>query len=378
MPLLHDLVAIDSVNPSLVPGGAGEAAVVDCLEAFFRAAGVDTVRQHVAEGRPNLVAVIEGRRSGPGLALCGHTDTVGVEGMTDPFTPVERNGRLHGRGAGDMKAGLAAACRAAVRVAERGVAAGRLLVAAVVDEEFASLGAEAFVRDWEAEAAVVVEPTDLRVGIAHKGFLLAEVATTGVAAHGSRPAEGRDAIFRMGRVLAALEQHGRTLEARASHPALGTPSIHASTIRGGREWSTYPDHCLLQLERRTLPGELTDAVMADIERLLDVLRADDGEFQAHARLVLSRPGYAIDSRAEIAQALLAVLTPASGGLAGSVPEPVGLSFWTDAAIFAGAGIPSVVFGPTGGGYHALDEWVDLASVETTETALVALAERFLQ
>jgi acetylornithine deacetylase len=372
--LLEDLVAIDSVNPSLVAGGAGEASVVDRLETFFRAAGVDTVRSEVAPGRPNLVAVVEGRQPGPTLVFCGHTDTVGIAGMEAPFSPVEREGRLYGRGAGDMKAGLAAACTAAARVAARGLERGRLVVAAVIDEEFASLGAAAFARDWNADAAVVVEPTDLAVGIAHKGFVLAEIQTAGRAAHGSRPAEGRDAILRMGRVLAALEQQGRALEARAPHPLLGVPSLHASTIEGGREWSTYPDRCLLRLERRTLPGESGPGVMQDIDGLLGVLGADDAEFEAEARLVMARDAYAIDARAEIAQDIMAALSRATGSSA----DPAGLSFWTDAAILGAAGIPSVVFGPAGGGYHGLDEWVDLASVEATERTLIALAEHFLE
>lgn len=378
MSLLADLVAIDSVNPSLVAGGAGEAGVVGCLEAFFRKAGIDTVRDEVAPGRPNLVAVVEGRRPGPTLVYCGHTDTVGVEGMAQPFVPVPRDGRVYGRGTGDMKGGLAAACGAAARTAGRGLARGRLVVAAVVDEEFASLGAEAFVREWRADAAVVLEPTDLRVAIAHKGFVLAEILTTGRAAHGSRPDEGRDAIFRMGRVLAALEQHGRALEAGTPHPRLGVPSVHASTVHGGREWSTYPDRCLLQLERRTLPGETADAVMAAFERLLAVLRSDDGEFEAETRLVMARAAYEIDERAEIVQALLGVAAGSAGARGRDAHGPVGLTFWTDAAILGGAGIPSVIFGPVGGGYHSTEEWVDLRSVETTEAALVALAGGYLE
>ena len=213
--LLRDLVGIDSVNPSLVPGAAGEAAIAERIATALRAAGLDVQVTDVTTGRPNVVGVLEGRASGRALLLCGHMDTVGVEGMTAPFDPVERDGRLYGRGAQDMKCGLAAVIDAAARLAaDGGLETGRLVVAAVADEEHASLGADALVRQHTADGAVVTEPTDLRIATGHKGFEWVEVETRGRAAHGSRPDEGCDAILRMGRVLARLEAipaaaHGR-------------------------------------------------------------------------------------------------------------------------------------------------------------------------
>src|SRR6478672_5547042 len=207
--LLSDLVAIDSVNPSLVPGAAGEAQIADAIDAHLRSLGLDVHRQEAAPGRPNVIGVLDGSEPGRTLMFCGHIDTVGVSGMPAPFIPVVRDGRLYGRGAQDMKAGVAAMIDAARVAQARGFRKGRLVIAAVVDEEYASIGADALVRDWKADAAVVTEPTDLQIAVGHKGFAWAAIETRGRAAHGSRPTDGRDAILRMGRVLTRLERLDR-------------------------------------------------------------------------------------------------------------------------------------------------------------------------
>ncbi len=287
--LLRDLVAINSVNPSLVPGAPGEAEAAACLAACLRESGLDVTETEVAPGRPNVVGVLEGAQPGPTLLLCGHLDTVGVEGMEDPFTPVERDGRLYGRGTQDMKSGLAACVGAARLLAAEGLPKGRVLVAGVVDEEYASLGAEALVRDWRADGAVITEPTDLSVAVAHKGFAWLELQTHGKAAHGSRPEEGRDAILAMGRVLGVLERFDLELRARPTHPLLGSGSLHASTIAGGTEASVYPAQCRLFMERRTLPGEDGARALHEVEQMLAVLRQNDPEFRADVRLVVERP-----------------------------------------------------------------------------------------
>jgi acetylornithine deacetylase len=202
--LLCDLVAIDSVNPSLVPGAGGELQIAEAIAAHMRGIGLDVHLQDAVPGRPNVVGVLEGLEHGRSVMLCGHTDTVGVAGMAAPFDPVIRDGRLYGRGAQDMKSGVAAMIDAARLARERGFRKGRIVIAAVVDEEYASIGADALVREWKTDAAIVTEPTDLKIGIGHKGFAWATIETKGRAAHGSRPLDGRDAIIRMGRVLSRL------------------------------------------------------------------------------------------------------------------------------------------------------------------------------
>jgi len=254
--LLKDLVAIDSVNPSLVPGGAGEGAIAERIAADMRASGIDVRVSEAARGRPNVVGLLDSGRPGPALMLCGHSDTVGVEGMAAPFDPLVRDGKLFGRGAQDMKGGVAAILAAARRLAQSPAGLkGRVIVAIVADEEYASLGADAVVKEWTADAAVVAEPTDLAIGIGHKGFEWVLVETHGIAAHGSRPDDGVDAILMMGRVLGELDALERAFMAGPPHSLLGRPSLHASLIGGGRELSTYPDRCTLSIERRTVTGE---------------------------------------------------------------------------------------------------------------------------
>jgi acetylornithine deacetylase len=370
--LLRELVAIDSVNPSLVPGAAGEARIADAVAAHMRALGLDVAEQEVAPGRPNVIGVLGGDEPGRALMLCGHIDTVGVDGMRAPFDPVERDGRLYGRGSQDMKGGVAAMIDAARLARDRGFRKGRLIVAAVVDEEYASIGADALVREWTADAAVVTEPTDLQIGVGHKGFAWAEIDTLGRAAHGSRPRDGRDAILRMGRVLRRLEQLDRELQARPPHPLIGTASLHASIIDGGRELSSYPDRCRLQLERRTIVGESADTFVREIEQILEALRAEDPEFEASARLMFSRPPYEVPA----AHDLPAALARATAGT-GTVAAAVGMSFWTDAAILGGSGIPSVLFGPGGAGLHSVEEYVQMADVIACRDALARLALTWL-
>ena len=366
--LLKQLVSLDSVNPALVPGAAGEAVIARALADELQSAGLSVTVQEVAPGRPNVIAVLEGGISGRSLMLCGHIDTVGVARMDAPFDPRERGGRLYGRGSQDMKGGVAAMVGAARVLAESGgVSAGRLIIACVVDEEHESLGADALVTEWQADAAIVTEPTDLSIAVAHKGFEWVQVETEGRAAHGSRPLDGRDAILRMGRVLSALETLDRTLQAGPPHPLLGTASLHASLIDGGRELSSYPDRCVLQLERRTIPGERTGLAGPEVERLLDPLRAQDRDFHASSRVLFARAPYEIAADHPLPRAL------ANAAMAVGCPSSLtGMSFWTDAAILGAAGIPSVLFGPRGAGLHSLEEWVDVASVLTCRDALVEL------
>jgi acetylornithine deacetylase len=365
--LLRDLVAIDSVNPSLVWGAAGEEAIARALVDVMRGIGLVVETQDAAPGRPNVIGTLEGRAPGRSLMFCGHVDTVGVAGMTSPFTPEERGGRLYGRGAQDMKSGVAAMIDAARVIKDSGgLSAGRLVVACVVDEEHASIGADALVTRYRADGAVVTEPTDLQVAVAHKGFEWVEIETEGRAAHGSRPREGRDAIRLMGRVLNGLDAIDRDLQSQPAHPLLGTASLHASLIEGGRELSSYPDRCHLQMERRTLPSEEPGAAGAEVHRLLARLRSEDPDFKGSSKVMFARSPYELPVTHELPKAMLKA--------AATARQPIGMSFWTDAAILGDAGIPSVLFGPTGAGLHGVEEWVNVQSMLSCRDALVALAK----
>jgi acetylornithine deacetylase len=366
--LLRDLVAIDSVNPSLVPGAAGEGAIAAAVAEHLRRIGLDVELQEAAPGRPNVIGVLEGRAKGRSLMLCGHLDTVGVEGMRAPFDPIERDGRLYGRGSQDMKGGVAAMIDAARAIADEGLPAGRLIVAAVVDEEYASIGADALVSRWRADAAVVTEPTDLRIAVGHKGFAWFAIETRGRAAHGSRPREGRDAILRMGRVLQALERLDRQLQSLPVHPLMGTASLHASLIEGGRELSSYPDRCQLKLERRTVTGETDHGVRQELEDMLTGLKGDDPEFEASLTPMFSRPSYEVPASHALPLMLQRILRAP-----GAASDFIGMSFWTDAAVLGEAGIPSVLFGPGGAGLHSIEEYVEVRDVLQCRDALAALA-----
>jgi acetylornithine deacetylase len=370
--LLEALVGIDSVNPSLVPGGAGEGEIARAVAEELAACGCTVEVTDVAPGRPNVVGVLEGRRPGRTLLLCGHLDTVGVAGMAAPFSPVVREGRLYGRGAVDMKGGVAAMLGAVRALAATGgLAAGRLIVGAVADEEYTSLGAEALARAVRADAAVVTEPTDLTVAVGHKGFSWVEVTVRGRAAHGSRPLEGKDAILHMGRVLGRLEALDRALQAHPPHPLLGTASLHASLIEGGRELSTYPDRCTLSLERRTLPGEPIDVGPREVEAILSDLAGKDGELEAENRFLFGRLAYETPAGCELPGLLESALSRA-----GRPARRGGVSFWTDAAILGHAGIPTVIFGPGGAGLHAVEEHVRIDEVLACRDALVEVARAF--
>lgn len=369
--LLGRLVEIDSVNPSLVAGGAGETAIAAFIAAWAAAAGLEAQILEQTPGRPSVLVRARGRGGGRTLLLCGHVDTVNVEGMTDPHVARIDGDRLYGRGAYDMKAGVAAALVAA-REAARLDLTGDVVVAAVADEEHASLGVQEVLRalDGSVGAAIVTEPTEVELAVAHKGFVWSEVTVRGRAAHGSRPHLGVDAIVKMGGVLTALGELDTRL-GEHTHPLLGRGSVHASVIAGGVELSSYPASCVLGLERRTLPGETGTGVADELEDLLARCRIADPELEASARTLLVREPFEIDADAELAQ----LVRDAAAGVTGAPPRTSGASYWADAAFIAAAGIPTVMFGPGGQGAHAVEEWVSIADTEVVARTLVAVAER---
>ena len=360
--LVASLVAIDSVNPDLVPGGAGEAEMAAFVAGWLYNAGLEVEVDEAAPGRPSVIGVARGTGRGRSLMLNAHMDTVGVDGMERPFEPVVRNGRMYGRGAYDMKAGLAACMLAAERLRTEELA-GDVIVAAVADEEYASIGVQSVLGRRRTDAAIVTEPTALRVCIAHKGFVWAEVETRGRAAHGSRPAEGIDAITLMAPALTRLAELQSSLDAAPRHELVGPGSVHASLIEGGQELSSYPARCVLSLERRTVPGETA----ADVRRECEALSA--GIEGAEARLALVRDPFSVEPGADVVQSV----ARAAEAVSGRPAELYGETYWMDAAFIQAAGIPTVVFGPGGEGAHSVEEWVDLASLDACAEGLVLAA-----
>jgi acetylornithine deacetylase len=367
--LVSELVAIDSVNPSLVNGGAGEAEIAAFVADWARAAGLDA-EVVGASSRPSVIVRARGDGGGRSLLLCGHLDTVGVDGMIDPLVPRVDGDRLYGRGSYDMKAGLAAALVACEEAARLGLA-GDVVVAAVADEEHASIGVQDVLRSVRADAAIVTEPTQLELVIAHKGFVWSEIEVTGRAAHGSRPDLGVDAIVKAGRALMEIGALDEALGDRR-HPLLGRGSVHASLIDGGAELSSYPARCVVSVERRTLPGESGDDVERELDDLLERCRAADPEFVAEQRTLLVRDPFEVRPEEDIVQ----VVREAASATCGSEPAVAGASFWADSGFIAAAGIPTVLFGPSGEGAHAVEEWVSVGETELVARTLVEVAVRF--
>jgi acetylornithine deacetylase len=369
--LLASLVAIDSVNPSLAPNGAGEREIAAFVGRWAAQAGLRVRIVEETPGRPSII-VRGGRAAGgaPTLLLCGHLDTVGLGGMADPLTPRIDGDRLHGRGAYDMKGGLAAALVACRDAARAGIS-GEVVVAAVSDEEHSSIGVQQVLQHLTADAAIVTEPTELAVATAHKGFVWIEIEVVGRAAHGSRPQLGLDAILRTGPILVALDELNRALSAR-SHPLLGPATLHGSLISGGREPSTVPDRCVLTFERRTLPGENVAVIEDEVARLLARCGAADPDLLATSRVTLARDPFEIEDTAPI----VTLVSEAAAAALGRPAERAGMSYWADSAFLAAAGIPTVLFGPAGDGAHAEVEWVSTASTVACAEVLTAVARRF--
>lgn len=355
--LVCDLVAIESVNPDLVASGSGETEIARFVASWLRECGCSVDVVEPMAGRPSVVGVVRGSGGGRSLMLNAHMDTVGAGGMAEPFSPSVRDGRVYGRGAYDMKGSLAAIMLAAREVARLRLK-GDVIVAAVSDEEVASLGTSAVLERFRADYGLLTEPTELRLCVAHKGFVWIEVDVRGVAAHGSRADLGVDAISHMGRVLNGVLDLGHRLAAGARHPLLGTGSVHASVIEGGGEMSTYPARCVAMFERRTVPGEDAASVLREFEALIDPQLAS-------ARVVLDRAPSEVSPQHELAR----VVSDAAGH-----PQAIGVPYWMDMALMNAAGIPTVCFGPTGEGEHADVEWVDLASVERCVDVYTRVAE----
>jgi len=370
--LLARLVGIDSANPDLPAGGAGETEIADACAAWLAGHGLEIHRLEQQPGRPSIVAIARGTGGGRSLMLNGHLDTVALGDFAgDALSPYVRDGRLYGRGAFDMKGGIVAMMVAGAH-ATRMPLRGDVLVTLVADEERASFGTAEVLASFSADAAIVCEPTLEDLVVAHKGFTWFDVTVVGEAAHGSRPDLGIDAIAMAGHFLVALEALGRRLADGTANPLVGTGSIHAGVIRGGDEPSTYPGSCVITVERRMIPGEDGDTVEAELRGLLDDLAASLPSFAYRLEPSLCRDPWEADPdspiRATVARHAAAVL--------GRAVTERGETYWTDAQLLGSAGIPTVLFGVDGGGAHAASEWVELASVERLARVLTGVMEEF--
>jgi acetylornithine deacetylase len=366
------LVATPSVNPGMEAGATGEAAIAALVAGWLSRWGYSVDLVEAEPGRPSVLARLE-RGPGRSLILNGHLDTVGVSGMrVPPFEARVADGRVWGRGAADMKGGVAALLMAA-RDAAEGDFNGTLVVALTADEEEAGVGCRQLVGDGlRADAAIVCEPTGLGIAPAHKGFAWIRVDFRGQAAHGSRPERGVDAIRHAGRFLARLDEIEATLMRRKPHPLLGHGSVHAGTIEGGTAPSVYPSSCRLVLERRTLPGEKAAAVRSEVDYLLAQLRSDVPSLDAELDVVLLRDGSEVARDHEAVRTMEAALESV-----GVEPRIVGMTAWVEAVCFNQAGTPAFCFGPGRiEDAHSTDESVAVAELDAAHRALAAFIARF--
>ncbi len=356
---ITDLVQINSMNPTLVAGAPGEVEIAGYVANTLKNIGLNVEKLEPEPGRVSVVGILKGSGGGRSLMLNGHIDTVDVEGMPNPFSAEIRDGKLYGRGAYDMKASVAAQIAAAKALVDGGIQlSGDLLIAAVADEEHSSIGTADLIRHYKTDAAIVTEPTEMEICLAHKGFIWLEIEILGRAAHGSRYDLGIDANMHAGKLLAELETLLQEIYQRQKHPLLGPGSFHISTINGGTGLSTYSERCTIQIERRTLPGESETQVISEYQTILDKLSQADSNFNASLKTILVRPPFEVAPDAEIVKSInrsaLAVLD--------SQPPMVGQNPWMDSAFLAEAGIETVVMGPSGAGAHAAEEWIEIQSV----------------
>jgi acetylornithine deacetylase len=365
--ILTDFVRINSINPSLDPSGAGEGEIAAYIADAMHKLKLEVVTHEPEPGRLSVVGTLKGTGGGRSLMLNGHVDTVAVDDMLDPFSAKIGNGKMYGRGAYDMKCGLAACMTAVKALVDTGTSlAGNVLIAAVADEEYASIGTTEVIKHHQVDGAIVTESTELDISIAHRGYIHIEVETIGRAAHGSRFEEGIDANMRMGVFLAELDKLEKDLRTRNGHPLVGPPSLHAGVLKGGTGPSTYAASCKLVVERRTIPGETESQVVGEIQSIIDRLTAADSTFSATVKILLARNAFEVSPERDVVKAL----EQSANEVLGKQPELVGQPYWMDTALLSSAGIETVAMGPIGAGAHSKEEWVDLDSVVKMAEVLV--------
>ena len=370
--ILQHLVRIDSVNPDLVPGAAGEAQIAIWCSEWLLGQGFQVTLLEQVPGRPSVVGIKRGTGGGRSLMLNAHLDTVGVATYAgDPFSGDLRAGRVYGRGAVDTKSGLAAILVAAARASAVGLA-GDVIVTLVADEEFGSIGTEEVLRTLSADAALVIEPSSLELTTAHRGFAWFELCLTGLAAHGSQPELGVDAIWHAGLALRALDELRQQLNSAPAHATLGHGAVRVSKIVGGDDAATVAARCVLTLERRMLPGESPERVDSELRALFTELARTEPQFRFELTRLVARAAFEAEPHWPILRALSGNAERVLGAPAKTRGEP----FWTDAGLILEAGIPCVVFGADGEGLHADTEWVDAQSVRALAEILEGTITEF--
>ncbi len=356
---LARLVRINSINPTLAPGAPGEQEIAAFIASSLAACGLAVKIFEPEPGRPSVLGRLAGTGGGRSLMLHAHCDTVGVQGMAEPFSGATRDGKLYGRGAYDMKGSLAACMAAAKALVDGGTRLrGDLLVAAVADEEYGSLGTIDLLTRVRTDGAIVTEPTALEICLAHKGYLWLQVDVAGRAAHGSKFQLGVDANMKMGQFLGKLSELERDLRARPPHALVGPPSLHAAMLSGGTGLSTYAASSTVHIERRTVPGETEQQATAEIQAIVDRLAAEDVDFHATVRSYFVRDPFEVPAGARIVRAV----DGAAAKVRGCPPAHIGDTPWMDAALLQAAGVETVVCGAGGAGAHADEEWVEVESV----------------
>ncbi len=371
---LSEMVAINSINSGLQPDGPNEAQMAEWSVKTFQAMGLEAWSVEAAPGHPNAYGKWQGSGGGKSILLTGHTDVVQITNMTiAPFDPRVAEGRLYGRGSFDMKAGLAS-CLGAVKALQEGgfQPKGDVYLGFVADEEYSSLGTTRLVKDLKPDAAILTEPSDGQISLAHRGFAWITLKTTGKAAHGSLFDVGIDAIRHMGKLLGELDRLEREVFPQRSHHLLGRPSAHASLIDGGNGLSTYPEAARLVVEHRPLPDEGPEYLMGLWNDAIKRFSAEDATFAAEAHLDIFQNGWEVEKESPI----VATLAGAFKDALGEEPEYRGQFGWLDSAIMHAAGIPVVVYGPCGDGAHAAVEYVDLESVQKCAAVIAETVARW--
>ncbi|PNP48547.1 hypothetical protein TGAMA5MH_00441 [Trichoderma gamsii] len=372
--LTQTLVRINSASPSLgsVPG-PGETAIARYITAWLEHRDIETHWIEPTPGRPSVVGVVRGSGGGKSLMLNGHTDTVSVtEYEGDPLSGDIRDGKLYGRGAADMKCGVAAAMVALANATKQGLK-GDVIFAGVADEEFESIGTQQVLEaGWTADAALVNEPTGLEILYAHKGFIWFEVDIHGVASHGSRYDLGIDAICKAGYFLVELDKHAAHLTQQVGDPDVGPGSIHASIIKGGEEISSYPSFTQVQLERRIVPGETQESVEKQLRGILDGLVERVPNFKYDIRATFQRSPF----KASLDHPFTKLVRKHVTDTLGEEAVVVGTPHWTDCALLADQGIPVLLWGPKGVGLHGKLEYVEVDSIKQVADTLTAIAAEF--